>query len=67
MNATTVDTMCPYCGRRTEPRWGLVRIHTNHLNEPVDSDCPGSGQIPRSIHDHRPLWSGRPNPHLEDR
>lgn len=54
--------MCPHCGR-------IVRVTTGGLTY-RHFDCPGSRQNPRCAEsDARPLWNGKPNPHLarEDR
>jgi len=55
--------MCPHCGR-------IVRLSNGHLtylhiDESGVGDCPGSRQNPRCAEsDRRPLWNGKPNPHI---
>lgn len=55
--------MCPHCGR-------IVRLSSGHLtylhiDDSGVGDCPGSRQNPRCAEsDRRPLWNGKPNPHI---
>lgn len=46
---------CPHCGAKVRVGGELTVYHDwPRLTRQV---CPGSRQIPRSEHDHRPLWS----------
>ena len=55
--------MCPHCGR-------IVRLSNGHLTykhmeHGGPGYCPGGQQNPRCAEsDARPLWNGKPNPHI---
>lgn len=59
--------MCPHCGAIVGlSEGGLTTTHD--WPKPTRQVCPGSQQNPRCAEsDHRPLWNGKPNPHLEPR
>jgi hypothetical protein len=62
--------MCPQCGRLFERdelvRRELIPEHPEAMG--VICGCPGSRQAPRNAEsDRRPLWNGKPNPHLQER
>jgi len=59
-------SMCPHCGKLfARAGLALIPIHADHGNGDRPRECPGSGQLPRNPEsDRRPLWNGKPNPHL---
>ena len=55
--------MCPQCGEL----FGTLRRGMIPEHYPPESrqKCPGTGQAPRNpASDLRPLWNGKPNPHV---
>ena len=70
--------MCPHCGWLYDPQqfskpgddgrpFALVPGHDyGDGSGRYPFSCPGSSQAPRNQEsDRRPLWNGRPNPHLQ--
>jgi hypothetical protein len=60
-------SMCPHCGELfVQLDNGLIPSHFDSAFE-VHGICAGTGQGPRNPEsDRRPLWNGKPNPHLEN-
>ena len=58
-----MSDMYPHCGALVTVNGGLTAYHDwPVLTRQV---CPGSEQNPRCAEsDARPLWNGKPNPHL---
>jgi hypothetical protein len=65
---STLKWMCPHCGALLPLRNGKVAVHRPGSSEPtplLSGYCPGSQQNPRCPwSDARPVWNGKPNPHL---
>jgi len=56
--------MCPQCGWLFD-LGSRSLIPTHHIG--AGAECAGSEQKPRNPDaDRRPLWSGKPNPWLDD-
>lgn len=53
--------MCPHCGKLLPMR----QLTQKHDDADTGQPCAGIGQAMRNHQaDRRPLWNGKPNPHL---